>query len=160
MRATRWAVLPPAIAQAGGIALNNTSAPGTLTLGTLVTGAGNIAIDNTGGVAAGNINANGGNVSVTAHSPVTVNGKVAGNDIALNASTDVLLGDGAQLAAARDISLMAGGDISVGGNAKYRQRRQFQRQRGRQRALCGHGQRYLAGTGQHERAGENGQHHG
>ncbi|PJJ19069.1 filamentous hemagglutinin family protein [Janthinobacterium sp. 67] len=101
----------------GGIALNNTSAPGTLTLGTLVTGAGNIAIDNTGGVAAGNINANGGNVSVTAHSPVTVNGKIAGNDITLNASTDVLLGDGAQLAAARDISVVAGGDIRVGGNA-------------------------------------------
>ncbi|MBR7637056.1 YDG domain-containing protein [Janthinobacterium lividum] len=102
----------------GGIALNNTSAPGTLTLGTLTTGAGNIAIDNTGGVAAGNINANGGNVSVTAHSPVTVNGKIEGNDIALNASTDVLLGDGAQLAAARHVSLTAGRDIHVGGNAK------------------------------------------
>ena len=102
----------------GGIALNNTSAPGTLTLGTLTTGAGNIAIDNTGGVTAGNINANGGNVSVTAHSPVTVNGKIAGNDIALNASTDVVLGDGAQLAAARDVSVTAGRDINVGGNAK------------------------------------------
>ncbi|MDO8034556.1 YDG domain-containing protein, partial [Janthinobacterium sp. SUN128] len=102
----------------GGIALNNTSAPGTLTLGTLTTGAGNIAIDNTGGVAAGNINAHGGNVSVTAHSPVTVNGKIEGNDIALNASTDVLLGDGAQLAAARHVSLTAGRDIHVGGNAK------------------------------------------
>ena len=102
----------------GGIALNNTSAPGTLALGTLTTGAGNIAIDNTGGVTAGNIDANGGNVSVTAHSPVTVNGRIAGNDIALNASTDVLLGDGAQLAAARDISLLAGGDVLVGGNAK------------------------------------------
>ncbi|OEZ46205.1 YDG domain-containing protein [Janthinobacterium lividum] len=102
----------------GGIALNNTSAPGTLTLGTLTTGAGNIAIDNTGGVAAGNINAHGGNVSVTAHSPVTVNGKIEGNDIALNASTDVLLGDGAQLAAARNVSLTAGRDIHVGGNAQ------------------------------------------
>ncbi|MBE3023154.1 S-layer family protein [Janthinobacterium sp. GW458P] len=102
----------------GGIALNNTSAPGILTLGTLTTGAGNIAIDNTGGVTAGNIDANGGNVSVTARSPVTVNGRIAGNDIALNASTDVVLGDGAQLAAARDISLMAGGDVLVGGNAK------------------------------------------
>ncbi|WP_219114897.1 YDG domain-containing protein [Janthinobacterium sp. UMAB-56] len=101
----------------GGIALNNTSAPGNLTLGTLVTGAGDIAIDNTGGVNAGNINANGGNVTVTAHSPVTVNGKIAGKDLAFNASTDVLLGEGAQLAAARDISLVAGGDISVGGNA-------------------------------------------
>ena len=102
----------------GGIALNNTSAPGKLVLGPLVTGAGNIAIDNTGGIAAGNINANGGNVALTAHSPVTVNGKIEGNDIALNASTDVLLGDGAQLAAARDISLVAGGDIRADGNAK------------------------------------------
>ncbi|MDN2670781.1 YDG domain-containing protein, partial [Janthinobacterium sp. SUN026] len=102
----------------GGIVLNNTSAPGTLVLGTLATGAGNIAIDNTGGVTAGNINANGGNVSVTAHSPVTVNGKIEGKDIALNASTDVLLGNGAQLAAARDISLAAGGDIRIEGNAQ------------------------------------------
>ncbi|MCC7599549.1 hypothetical protein IGS61_18835, partial [Janthinobacterium sp. FW305-129] len=102
----------------GGIALNNTSAPGILTLGTLTTGAGNIAIDNTGGVMAGNIDANGGNVSVQAHSPVTVNGKIAGNDIALDASTDVLLGDGAQLLAARDISLAAGRDISIKGNSR------------------------------------------
>lgn len=102
----------------GGIALNNTSAPGTLALGTLTTGAGNIAIDNTGGVTAGNIDAHGGNVSVTAHSPVTVNGRIAGNDIALNASTDVLLGDGAQLVAARDISLAAGRDISIKGNSR------------------------------------------
>ncbi|MGK5071926.1 filamentous hemagglutinin N-terminal domain-containing protein [Janthinobacterium sp. ZB1P44] len=102
----------------GGITLNNTSAPGSLTLGTLSTGAGDIAIDNTGGVTAGNIDAHGGNVSVTAHSPVTVNGKIEGNDIALNASTDVLLGDGAQLAAARHVSLTAGRDIHVGGNAK------------------------------------------
>ena len=102
----------------GGITLNNTSAPGSLVLGTLVTGAGNIAIDNTGAIAAGNINANGGNVSVTAHSPVTVNGKIQGNDIALNASTDVVLGNGAQLAAARDISLAAGGDVRLEGNAQ------------------------------------------
>ncbi|AYM79691.1 filamentous hemagglutinin N-terminal domain-containing protein [Janthinobacterium agaricidamnosum] len=102
----------------GGIALNNTSAPGTLALGTLTTGAGNIAIDNTGGVTAGNIDANGGNVSVTAHSPVAVNGRIAGNDIALNAGTDVLLGDGAQLVAARDISLAAGRDISIKGNSR------------------------------------------
>ncbi|MGK5045000.1 YDG domain-containing protein, partial [Janthinobacterium sp. GB4P2] len=102
----------------GGIALNNISAPGTLTLGTLTTGAGNIAIDNTGGIAVGNIDANGGNVSVTAHSPVTVNGKIRGNDIAFNASTDVVLGDRAQLAAARDIRLVAGGDIRVEGDAK------------------------------------------
>ncbi|WP_146012379.1 YDG domain-containing protein [Janthinobacterium sp. AD80] len=101
----------------GGIVLNNTSAPGTLALGSLATGAGDIAINNTGGIAAGNINANGGNVSLTARSPISVNGKIEGNDIALNASTDVLLGDGAQLAAARDISLAAGRDIGIDGNA-------------------------------------------
>ena len=102
----------------GGIVLNNTSAPGTLALGSLATGAGDIAINNTGGIAAGNINANGGNVSLTARSPISVNGKIEGNDIALNASTDVLLGDGAQLAAARDISLVAGRDIGIDGNAR------------------------------------------
>ena len=102
----------------GGIVLNNTSAPGQLTLGTLVTGAGNIAIDNTGAIAAGDINANGGNVTLTAHSPVSVNGKIEGSDIVLNASTDVVLGDGAQLLAARDVSLTAGRDISAGGNAR------------------------------------------
>ena len=101
----------------GGIVLNNTSAPGTLALGSLATGAGDIAINNTGGIAAGNINANGGNVSLTARSPISVNGKIEGNDIALNASTDVLLGDGALLAAARDISLAAGRDIGIDGNA-------------------------------------------
>ncbi len=102
----------------GGIVLNNISAPGQLTLGTLVTGAGNIAIDNTGAIAAGDINANGGNVTLTAHSPVSVNGKIEGSDIVLNASTDVVLGDGVQLLAARDVSLTAGRDISAGGNAR------------------------------------------
>ncbi|MGK5019241.1 YDG domain-containing protein [Janthinobacterium sp. LB2P10] len=110
---------------AGGIALNNTSAPGKLLLGPLLTGAGNIAIDNTGGIAAGNINANGGNITLTAHSPVTVNGKLIGNDITLNASTDMLLGEGAQLAAARDISLVAGGDIGLEGNAQVLGGRNF-----------------------------------
>ena len=102
----------------GGILLANTAASGNLALGTLATGSGNIAIDNTGGIAAGDIDARGGNVSLTARSPISVNGKIAGNDIALNASTDVLLGDGAQLAAVRDISLTAGRDISIDGNAR------------------------------------------
>ncbi|MGK5078395.1 YDG domain-containing protein [Janthinobacterium sp. HLX7-2] len=101
----------------GGIVLNNTSAPGTLVLGSLSTGAGNIAIDNTGALSAGNINANGGNVTLAAHSPVSVNGKIEGNDIAINASTDVVLADGARLTAARDVSLTAGRGISVEGNA-------------------------------------------
>ena len=102
----------------GGILLANTSAPGQLALGKLETGAGNIVIDNAGGIMAGDIDAHGGNVSLTARSPISVNGKIAGNDIALNASEDLQLGDGAQLLAARDISLTAGRDLDIGGNAK------------------------------------------
>ena len=103
---------------AGGIVLKNTSTPGSLALGLLVTGAGNVAIENTGGIVASSINANGGNVALTAHSPVTVNGAIVGNDIAITASTDVALADGAQLMAARDISLTAGRDISFDGGAR------------------------------------------
>ena len=103
---------------AGGIVLKNTSTPGSLALGLLVTGTGNVAIENTGGIVASSINANGGNVALTAHSPVTVNGAIVGNDIAITASTDVALADGAQLMAARDISLTAGRDISFDGGAR------------------------------------------
>ena len=102
----------------GGIVLNNTSAPGTLSLGSLSSAAGNILIDNTGGIAAGSINANGGNVALTAHSPVTVSGAIEGNDIAITASTDVAMLDGARLTAAGGISLTAGRDISFDGDAR------------------------------------------
>src|SRR5450830_358436 len=102
----------------GGIVLNNTSAPGTLSLGSLSSAAGNILIDNTGGIAAGSINANGGNVALTAHSPVTVSGAIQGNDIAITASTDVAMLDGARLTAAGGISLTAGRDISFDGDAR------------------------------------------
>ena len=102
----------------GGIVLTNTSAPGTLSLGSLSSAAGNILIDNTGGIAAGSINANGGNVALTAHSPVTVSGAIQGNDIAITASTDVAMLDGARLTAAGGISLTAGRDISFDGDAR------------------------------------------
>uniref|UniRef100_UPI0026098F7D beta strand repeat-containing protein n=1 Tax=Janthinobacterium sp. TaxID=1871054 RepID=UPI0026098F7D len=102
---------------AGGIVLNNTSAPGTLTLGAISSSAGNIAIDNTGGISAGNINGNGGNVALTSHSPVTLNGVVNGNDISITADTDIALADGARLNAARNVSLAAGRDISFDGAA-------------------------------------------
>src|SRR5450830_1271203 len=102
----------------GGIVLTNTSAPGTLLLGSLSSAAGNILIDNTGGIAAGSINANGGNVALTAHSPVTVSGAIKCNDIAITASTDVAMLDGARLTAAGGISLTAGRDISFDGDAR------------------------------------------
>ncbi|MGK5053538.1 YDG domain-containing protein [Janthinobacterium sp. RB2P8] len=102
----------------GGIALNNTSAPGTLTLGTLTTGAGNIVIDNTGGITAGNIVANGGNVSLIAHSTVNVQGAISGNDVTVDASTDVAFGDGAHVNAARAIAVTAGTGVTFAGAAR------------------------------------------
>src|SRR5450830_673123 len=101
----------------GGIVLNNTSAPGTLTLGTISSSAGNISIDNTGAISAGNIDSHGGNVALTSHSPVTLNGVVNGNDISITADTDVALEDGARLNAARNVSLNAGRGISFDGAA-------------------------------------------
>src|SRR5471032_2265510 len=101
----------------GGIVLNNTSAPGTLTLGTISSGAGNISIDNTGAISAGNIDSHGGNVALTSHSPVTLNGVVNGNDISITADTDVALADGARLNATRNVSLNAGRGISFDGAA-------------------------------------------
>src|SRR5450830_1694598 len=100
----------------GGIVLKNTSAPGTLTLGTISSGSGNIAIDNTGGISAGNINSNSGNVTLTAHSPITVNGAIKGNDITLTADADIALANGASLTAAGSVSLAAGHDLSFNGN--------------------------------------------
>ncbi|MFZ4875522.1 beta strand repeat-containing protein, partial [Janthinobacterium sp. Mn2066] len=102
---------------AGGIVLNNTSAPGTLTLGTISSGAGNIAIENTGGISAGNIDGHAGNVALTSHSPVTLNGVVSGNAISITADSDVALADGARLNAASNVSLNAGRDISFDGGA-------------------------------------------
>jgi len=99
-----------------GIVLNNTSAPGTLTLGSISSGSGNIAIDNTGGISAGNINSNSGNVTLTAHSPITVNGAIKGNDITLTADADIALANGASLTAAGSVSLAAGHDLSFNGN--------------------------------------------
>jgi hypothetical protein len=84
----------------GNIELNNTADGGTLTLGALQTD-GNILIDNYGGVVAnGTILAqhssvNRGRVSIAAHSPVTINGAVNGNELAFSASTAINLGSGA-----------------------------------------------------------------
>ncbi|MFM2085228.1 MAG: hypothetical protein RLZZ237_97, partial [Pseudomonadota bacterium] len=102
----------------GGIVLKNTSAPGSLSLGDISSGGGNIAIDNSGGIVAGNIKTTGGNVTLTAHSPITLNGALNGNDINLAADADITLADGASLAAARNISLTAGRDLSFNGNTK------------------------------------------
>ncbi|MDC8759099.1 beta strand repeat-containing protein [Janthinobacterium fluminis] len=101
----------------GGIALSNSSAPGTLKLGPLASEGGDIVVDNSGGIETGAIQAKGGNVALTAHSPILVQGAIGGGDIALTASSDVVFGAAASLAALRDISVNAGGGIALDGAA-------------------------------------------
>ena len=102
---------------AGGIALTNTSAPDVLVLGSLSTGAGDVRIESTGGIESHAINANSGNVSLIAHSPVNVQGVVQGNDVTVDASTDVAFGDGARVNAARAIAVTAGTGVTFAGAA-------------------------------------------
>jgi hypothetical protein len=89
---------------AGGIALTSTSAPDVLVLGGLSTGSGDVRIESTGGIESHAITTAGGNVSLIAHSPINVQGVVQGNDVTVDASTDVAFGDGARVNAARAIA--------------------------------------------------------
>ncbi|WP_426085153.1 YDG domain-containing protein [Janthinobacterium sp. PSRC2-1] len=102
---------------AGGIALTSTSAPDMLVLGRLATGAGDVRIESTGGIESHAINTNSGNVSLIAHSPVTVQGAINGNDVTVDASTDVAFGDGARVNAARAIAVTAGTGVTFAGAA-------------------------------------------
>ncbi len=102
---------------AGGIALTSTSAPDVLVLGRLETGAGNVRIESTGGIESHAINTNSGNVSLIAHSPVNVQGAINGNDVTVDASTDVAFGDGARVNAARAIAVTAGTGVTFAGAA-------------------------------------------
>ncbi|CDG84201.1 YDG domain-containing protein [Janthinobacterium agaricidamnosum] len=102
---------------AGGITLVNTGPASGLLLGSLSSGSGNITVNNTGAVETHAINANGGNVSITAHSPINVQGAISGNDITLAADTDIAFGNGAQLNAAHNIAATAGNDITLDGAA-------------------------------------------
>ncbi|MGK5024115.1 YDG domain-containing protein [Janthinobacterium sp. RB2R34] len=100
---------------AGGIALTNTSAPAVLVLGSVSTGAGDVRIESTGGIESHAINASSGNVTLIAHSPVNVQGVVNGNDVTIDASTDVAFGDGARVSAARAIAVTAGNGVTFAG---------------------------------------------
>ena len=102
---------------AGGVALTDTSAPDVLVLGGLSTGSGDVRIESTGGIESHAINANSGNVTLIAHSPVNVQGVVQGNDVTIDASTDVAFGDGARVNAARAIAVTAGTGVTFGGAA-------------------------------------------
>jgi len=100
---------------AGGIALTNTSAPDVLVLGGLSTGSGDVRIESTGGIESHAINANSGNVTLIAHSPVNLRGAISGNDVTIDASTDVAFGDGARVNAARAIAVTAGTGVTFAG---------------------------------------------
>ena len=102
---------------AGGIALTSTSAPDVLVLGSLATGSGDVRIESTGGIQSHAITTAGGNVSLIAHSPVNVQGVVQGNDVTVDASTDVAFGDGARVNAARTIAVTAGTGVTFAGAA-------------------------------------------
>ena len=88
-----------------------------LVLGRLATGAGDVRIESTGGIESHAINTNSGNVSLIAHSPVTVQGAINGNDVTVDASTDVAFGDGARVNAARTIAVTAGSGVTFAGAA-------------------------------------------
>ena len=104
----------------GNIALTNIVTSGELALGPLTTH-GNIIIDNHGGIhtagaiTAYNSGAGTGQVSITAHSPVTINNSISGTDITLAASTDITLGSGSALSSTHSIGLTAGTNILLGG---------------------------------------------
>ncbi len=101
----------------GSILLNNTVNSGALMLGTLTTHNGNIVIDNHGGIVVnGHAHAYSGNVSIAAHSPVTINDQVDGEELIFSASTAINLGSGAALNAVNSIQLTAGTDIVLGGS--------------------------------------------
>jgi filamentous hemagglutinin family protein len=101
--------------QSGGIALTNTVLSGELALGPLTATHGNIVIDNHGGIHTAGTITGGGLVSITAHSPVTINDTVSGNDIQLAASTEITLNSGSQLQSNHSIGLTAGTNIQLGG---------------------------------------------
>jgi filamentous hemagglutinin family protein len=99
----------------GGIALTNTVLSGELALGPLTATHGNIVIDNHGGIHTAGTITGSGLVSITAHSPVTINDMVSGSDIQLAASTDIRLNSGSQLVSSNSIGLTAGTNIQLGG---------------------------------------------
>ncbi|WP_217433162.1 two-partner secretion domain-containing protein, partial [Rugamonas aquatica] len=102
----------------GGIQLNNTVASGELALGPLSSYSGNIVIDNHGAIHVNGaiVASNGGNVSIAAHSPVTISDSITANDIALSASTDITLNGSSNLQANNTISLAAVNNIVLGGH--------------------------------------------
>lgn len=108
----------------GAIELTNTTRPGTLTLLDITNTAGGIAVDNTGAIlTSGAITAAQGNLTLTAHSPITVNSTLTARDgISLNAlpstlGTDTVMINGALATAAGDITVLSGTNTTVSANS-------------------------------------------
>ena len=102
---------------AGNIELNNTVSGGELALGTMST-SGNIIIDNAGGIHTTGDIAGVGLVSITAHSPITVDNRISAATILLDASSDIMLSRHSELNAGAAIGLTAGRNIQLGGKLR------------------------------------------
>ena len=108
----------------GDLTLVNTTGPGTLTVGAVTNQGGKVVLDNTGGiVTAGDIAATQGALSVTAHSPITINSSLTARDgITLNAlssalATDIITVNGSLTSTLGSIALTAGTSATVGSTA-------------------------------------------
>ena len=93
--------------------LTNTVLSGELTLGTLQSDSGDIIIDNTGGLHTDAPISTSGAVSLTAHSPITINDTITAHDIALSASTSVSVAANATLTAVNAITVSAGTSVTL-----------------------------------------------
>ncbi|GAB2855318.1 hypothetical protein GCM10027277_24800 [Pseudoduganella ginsengisoli] len=103
----------------GGIQLvNKLTGADQLSLGAVTTTGGSLVVDNTGGiVSTGAQSAPAGKVSLTAHSPITLNYSITAQDIDLSASTEIALNSGSSLQAANNVDLAAGTEIALGSGA-------------------------------------------
>ncbi|MBC7514553.1 MAG: hypothetical protein H7234_08980 [Herminiimonas sp.] len=108
----------------GAIKLVNTSRPGTLTVLPVMNQAGGINIDNTGGVVtSGDVTAGNGSLTISAHSPITVNSTLTASDgINLNTfaspiGNDLITLNGTLLATGGGITLSGATDVLVASTA-------------------------------------------
>ncbi len=108
----------------GDISLVNTTRPDAFTLLAVTNTVGSIAIDNTGAIiTSGTLNAAGGTLQLTAHSPITVNSGLAARDgITLNAlpsslGIDTVAINGTLTSTAGNILISSGTSTTVGSNA-------------------------------------------
>ena len=108
----------------GDISLVNTTRPQTLMVGVVTNNGGDIAVDNTGGImTVGGMNAAKGSLSLTAHSPITVNSSLTAlNGITLTAlgstsAVDTITLNGSLSSISGSVALSAGTSTTVASTA-------------------------------------------